>query len=169
MSRTFALIFAVILVACVSVAPASAVPLQPPPPGGPGGPGGPGHGGPGFGPRGLPPELLDDIEATESQRTQIAAIFESSRGETKPLMEAVRDAHETFRAAVEAATPDPTTVGTAAIALREAETKMRAAHEAVMEKVKAVLTPAQRTRLETLRAQHGPRGHRPGSEGPREH
>ena len=62
MTRTFALIPAVLLIACASVAGAIAMPQ--PPDGGPDGRGGPG--GPGFH-HGLPPRLLDDIQEREKK------------------------------------------------------------------------------------------------------
>jgi Spy/CpxP family protein refolding chaperone len=102
--------------------------------------------GPGFGPdAGMWAERL---HLSEEQRAQIEALWENDRQATRPLFEAARETHEAFREALEAPNPDPTAVGQAALAMRAADRKVRAAREAGLEAIKAILTPEQRERLE---------------------
>jgi Spy/CpxP family protein refolding chaperone len=118
--------------------------------------------GPGFG-RG--PGPLARLGLSAEQRAQLDALQEKQREASRPLFEAAREAHEAFREALEAADPDPLTVGQAALAMHAAEQKARAAHEAAFEALKAILTPEQRAKLEQAREhgfgpRRGPGGHR---------
>jgi len=110
------------------------------------GPGGPGPG------RG---RLAEELGLGDEQKAQLEAI--------QPLMEAARQAHEAFRSALESENPEATAVGQAALAMKAAERKVRAARDAAFEEMKDVLTPEQREKLEQARQ----RGPRPGRRGPR--
>lgn len=135
-------------------------PDGPPPHRGHFGPGfGHGPGGPGFG-----PGFADELGLTGEQKAQIDALRARQRESTKPLLDAARQAHDAFRNALEADSPDATTVGQAAIAMHAAEKKLEAAHRAAFDEMKAILTPEQRTRLEQMKdrgPRHGPREPRP--------
>jgi Spy/CpxP family protein refolding chaperone len=140
--------------------------LQAQPPGAPRhgrelGPGGPG--GPGFGPR-----LAEELGLSDEQKAQLEAMFGKQREALRPLMENARQAHEAFQAALDAENADATAIGQAALAMKAAEGKLRAAHDAAFEELKAILTPEQAAKLEQERAQHkgpGPGGF--GRRGPR--
>ena len=135
-----------------------------PPPGrefGPGHPGGPG--GPGFGPR-----LAEELGLSDEQKAQLDALRAKQRETLRPLMESARQAHEAFQAALDADGAEAAAVGQAALAMKAAEKKLRAAHDAAFEELKAILTPEQAAKLEQARAQHkgpGPGGF--GRRGPR--
>ena len=125
------------------------------------GPGGPG--GPGFGPR-----LAEDLGLSDDQKAQLEALRGKQREALRPLMESARQAHETFQTALDAESADATAIGQAALAMKAAEKKLRAAHDAAFEEMKAILTPEQAAKLEQARAQHkgpGPGGF--GRGGPR--
>ena len=122
-------------------------------PGRPGGPGGPGLG-----------RLAEELGLSDEQKTQIEALRAKERESSRPLMEAARQAHEAFRAALEAEGADAATVGQAALAMNAAEKKVRAAHEAAFEEMKSLLTPEQRQKLEEAHRngpRRGPGGPRP--------
>ena len=117
------------------------------------GPGGPHRWG--FGPGGR--DFAERLGLSEEQQAQIKAIHEKNRESMKPLFEKARQAHEAFRQALETPNADAATVGRAALAMHAAEKQVRAAHQAVFEQVKSVLTPEQLAKLEKDRARrHGP-------------
>ncbi|MBK5254555.1 MAG: Spy/CpxP family protein refolding chaperone [Vicinamibacteria bacterium] len=121
-------------------------------PGGPGfGPGGPdGPGGPRAG------MIARELGLSEDQKAQWKAIHEKEREATEPLLESVREAKEAFDKALASDSADATTVGQAAIAMREAHRKVEASHRATFEAVKAILTPEQLAKLDAME-QRGPR------------
>ena len=125
---------------------------------GPGGPGKPG--GPGFGPR-----LAEELGLSDDQKAQLEALRGKQRETLRPLMESARQAHEAFQTALDADNPDAAAVGQAALAMKAAEKKLRAAHDAAFEEMKAILTPEQAAKLEQARAQ--PKGPGPGGNGRR--
>lgn len=107
---------------------------------------GPGPGGPGFLPlegRGLD-RFLDQVKATDAQRTQIKALAKSAQADLKPLHEANRGVHEQTLALL----GQPQVDTAAAESLRE---QSLASHDAVSKRtlqlvldVSKVLTPEQR-------------------------
>jgi Spy/CpxP family protein refolding chaperone len=141
-----------------------AVQAQEPPGPRHGGEFGPGRpGGPGFG-----PHLADELELSDDQKAQLEALRGKQREALQPLLESARQTREGFRAALDAEGADATAIGQAALAMKAAEKKLRAAHDAAFEEMKAILTPEQVAKLEQARAQHkgpGPRGF--GRRGPR--
>jgi periplasmic protein CpxP/Spy len=104
-----------------------------------------GPGGPGMG-----PHFAEALGLSEEQKTQMEALRSTQRETMKPLFESARAAHEAFRTALDAEGADAATVGRAALAMKAAETKLRAAHEAAREEMKALLTPEQRDKLDKL-------------------
>jgi Spy/CpxP family protein refolding chaperone len=125
------------------------------------GPGGPG--GPGFGPR-----LAEELGLSEDQTAQLEALRGKQRETLRPLMESARQAHETFQTVLDADNADAAAIGQAALAMKAAEKKLRAAHDAAFEEMKAILTPEQAAKLEQARAQHkGPGPGGLGRRGPR--
>ncbi|HEU0108189.1 MAG TPA: Spy/CpxP family protein refolding chaperone [Vicinamibacteria bacterium] len=132
------------------------------------GPGAPPHDrafGPGFGHG----RLAEELSLSDEQKSQLEALRGRQQETLKPLAEAARQAHETFRSALEADGADAATVGQAALAMHAAEKKLRAAHDAAFEEMKAILTPEQRDKLEKMHeGRRGARGpHGPGGLGPR--
>jgi len=127
---------------------------------GPGRPGGPG--GPGFGPR-----LAEELGLSDDQKAQLDALRTKQRETLRPLMESARQAHEAFQAALDADNADAPTIGRAALAMKAAEKKLRAAHETAFEEMKAILTAEQVAKLDQVRAQHKGPGPGPGGFGGR--
>ncbi|MEO8502175.1 MAG: Spy/CpxP family protein refolding chaperone [Vicinamibacteria bacterium] len=115
----------------------------------PGGPGGPGFG-PG-GPGGPPIEMIaEHLGLNDDQKTQWKAIHQKARETGEPLMKAAGEAKEAFDKALEGENADPTAVGQAAIAMRNARKKIDAHHQATLDSVKAILTPEQLAKFEEM-------------------
>jgi Spy/CpxP family protein refolding chaperone len=121
--------------------------------------------GPGFGHG----RLAEELGLSDEQKSQLEALRRRQQETLKPLAETARQAHESFRSALEADGTDAATVGQAALAMHAAEKKLRAAHGAAFEEMKAILTPEQRDKLEKMhegrKGTRGPWG--PGGPGPR--
>jgi len=124
-------------------------------PGGPGGPGGPGMMGPGamggHGPagmfEGMLTRLLDRVNATPEQRTQIQQILQANAGE----MRAQHEAGRALREQALALFAQPTVDAAALEALRQKQLAMHDAASkrmtAAMLEVSRVLTPEQRKQM----------------------
>jgi Spy/CpxP family protein refolding chaperone len=130
-----------------------------PAPGGPGGPGGPGMGGPGGGPGMMSgrriDHMLDGLNATEAQRTQIKQIMQAAATDMKAQREAGRALHE--RAAQIFAAP--TVDAAAAESVRQQMVQQhdqgsRRMLQAMLDAAK-VLSPEQRAKLAERMKQRG--------------
>ena len=108
-----------------------------------------GPGGPGFG-----PHLAEELGLSDDQKAQLEALRGKQHEELRPLMESARQAHEAFQTALDGDNADAAAIGQAALAMKAAEKKLRAAHDAAFEELKAILTPEQAAKLEQARAQH---------------
>lgn len=116
----------------------------------------------GGGPGGPPPleRMMERLGLSEDQKAAVHAVVEKDQDTMRPLGDAARQAHEAFQKALDAEPADATTVGQLALAMNAAQKKFDAARKAEMEKIKAILTPDQRERLEQA-LQRGP-GRGPG-------
>ena len=119
-----------------------------------------------FGPGFAHGRLAAELGLSDEQKSQLEALRSRQQETLKPLAETARQAHETFRSALEADGADAATVGQAALAMHAAEKRLRAAHDAAFEEMKAILTPEQRDKLAKMHeGRRGPRGpHGPGGE-----
>jgi protein CpxP len=144
-------------------------------PGGPGfGPGG-GPGGPGGPPMGPPMGMIaEHLGLTDDQKAQWKEIHEKARESGEPLLKAAGAAKEAFDKALEAENADASTVGQAAIAMRNAHRAVGAHHKATFDAVKAILTPEQLAKFEEMEKHRGPGpngfgpgGHQGGPQGGR--
>ena len=127
------------------------------------GPRGPreGEGGPGFGPPiGM---LAERLGLSDDQKAQIKALREKSQEANEPLFDAARKARQALDKALEADSPDVTTIGQLALAMHAAQKKVDAAQRAAFEEMKSILTPEQLEKLE-----QGPRGFGPGQRRPQQ-
>jgi Spy/CpxP family protein refolding chaperone len=105
---------------------------------------------------------------SEDQKAQWKSMQEKSRVSVKPLIESARQAHETFRNALEAPNPDALAVGQAALAAHAAEKSLHEAQQAAFEELKSILTPEQKEKLEEGRGRgFGPPRGRDGGPRPR--
>jgi Spy/CpxP family protein refolding chaperone len=99
-------------------------------------------------------QTYDQLNLSDAQRTQIKQLTRQDFTQAKPQMQALRQARQAF----ESATPGTADYQTAAGNLAEAEAdaaRTRTANRANLRaQIYQVLTPAQRTQLASLRAEH---------------
>jgi Spy/CpxP family protein refolding chaperone len=115
--------------------------------GGRGGPGGP------IGALGLPPMVAERLNLTDAQKQQITSIVESRRDEVRTLADRGRTAREALEEAVTARTFDEATVRSRSAELAAVEVDMAVTRARIFAEVVQILTPEQRTQLDTLRAE----------------
>ena len=96
---------------------------------------------------------LGQLDLTEEQRSQIRGIMQQHREEFRALRQRVQAARRALDAAVTAPTLDEGAVRAAAAARGEVETDAALTRARVHAEVWQVLTPEQRAKAETLRAQ----------------
>ena len=75
----------------------------------------------------------------------------------QPLAASARETRQQLKAALQATTPDPATVGKLAISLHATREQIRAARAAEREKFVALLTPEQKAKLDALQKLRGRR------------
>lgn len=97
--------------------------------------------------------MLDQLDLTASQRTNIRKLMQQDRAAAGPERQALMDKRKAFASA----TPGTNDYNTATSALAKAESQAAEArvtrHANLRAKIYAELTPAQRTKLASLRAQ----------------
>ncbi len=96
--------------------------------------------------------LAEFLGLTDQQKADWRALHEQRREQMKPAMEEGRTLRKRLREAVEAASPDPKTVGETTLALEAHHKKMRAEREAFRQKLEATLDPAQKEKLKAFEA-----------------
>ena len=99
-----------------------------------------------------PPRLNEFLNLTAAQETQIDALHESMRATIDPLFEQKRAAEEQLRALAESANPDPTAVGKQFLAMHAIDQQIKSAHDAMEQKVAALLTSDQKLKFEAFNA-----------------
>jgi len=106
-----------------------------------------------MGPGGPPPPRLNEfLNLTSAQETAIDALHESMRTTIDPLFEQKRAAEEQLRALADSASPDPATVGRQFLAVRAIDQQIRSAHDAMEQKVAALLTADQKVKFDAFNA-----------------
>jgi len=96
--------------------------------------------------------LAEYLGLTDQQKAEWSALHEQRREQMQPMREEGLALRKKLREAVEAASPDPTAVGQATLALEAHHRKMRAEREAFQQKLEGVLDPAQREKLKAFEA-----------------
>lgn len=113
-----------------------------------------GHAGHGHHGMAMGGHMYDQLNLSDAQRTQIKQLTQQNFAQAKPQMQALRQARDAF----ESAAPGTAGYQTAASNLAEAEAdaaRTRTTNRANLRaQVYQVLTPAQRTQLASLRAEH---------------
>ena len=142
--------------------------------------GGP-DGGPGFGRFGGPGGrgggplgalgVINRLNLTDDQRSQVRQLMESRQEETRTLAERVRSAHDALQQAVTASSFDEGTIRARSADVASAEADMAVARGRLHADVLQLLTAEQRTQLNQLQAQmkerRGERGRPRGDTAPR--
>ena len=114
--------------------------------------------------------LAEYLGLTGQQQASWRALREQRREEMAPLVEEGKTLRARLREAIRTASPDPTAVGEATLALEAHRRKVRARHEAFQGKLESLLSPEQKEKLEAFEAarrtlgegRDGRRGLRPG-------
>ena len=88
---------------------------------------------------------LEVVDLSEGQKEQIRSIFSSSQLQT--LRQELRTDQEALRDAVQAAQPDPCTVGAAMLKVAADEKAIDAENARLRTKIEAVLTPDQKLKF----------------------
>ncbi len=116
----------------------------PPPPGGPGGPGG------------FSPRLLEQLNLTDDQKTQISALLDTNRTDNQAIHEELMQAREALHTAAESSTYDESVVMAQAVIVGQAMTELTVNQTRTEWDIYQLLTAEQRTKLAGLRKQMGP-------------
>ena len=99
-----------------------------------------------------PPRLNEFLNLTSAQETQIDALHDSMRTTIDPLFEQKRAAEEQWRALADTASPDPTAIGKQFLAVRAIDLQIKSAHDAMEQKVAALLTADQKVKFDAFNA-----------------
>ena len=92
------------------------------------------------------------LNLTPDQVKTTQDLFKELKAKVEPLRQAQQGLRQTFYTDLEAANPNPCTVGQDAIALHQNEEAIKAAFEDFDKKFSAILTPEQLTKYEALKA-----------------
>lgn len=125
--------------------------------------GAPGRGGDfGFG-GGIPPQILNRLNLTDAQRTQISTLESDARTASQTYFETIRTADEQLRALTTSGTFDETQARQILATKTQAQIELEIIHLRGEAAIYNLLTAEQRTLLAQLRQQHFdfPRGGRP--------
>jgi Spy/CpxP family protein refolding chaperone len=91
------------------------------------------------------------LKLTPEQVATTQNLFKDLQATVKPLREARPALYQAFYHELEAASPNPCTVGAAAIALHDNAEKIKDAFEVFDQKFSAILTPEQLAKYEALK------------------
>ena len=108
----------------------------------------------GAGPGDRGDRMTEYLGLSPEQQASFKTLRAEQHKQTKPLHAEGRQLHEALRTLMEQESPDATAVGTAMLALKQHQAKMKALHAAFEAKLKAMLTP--RAEAEVRRFQGGP-------------
>ena len=114
---------------------------------------------PGFGPgrsgmmRRMGPSLLEQLQVSSDQRSQIQSIFTDGRETIRPLIQQLREKHAALQEAARDQPFDETLVRSQAQEIADVQARLIVARAQLKNQVLAVLTDEQQARLSELRAQ----------------
>lgn len=117
--------------------------------------------------RGMNPErMFEGLDLTEAQRTQLRGMADEHRAAVGPLRDRMRAAQQTLDSAKPGDPDYDTKTAEARKTLQETRGQMRTEMEKFRSRTDAVLTPEQRTQVETRRSEMRDRmGERRGERG----
>lgn len=116
---------------------------------------------PGFGPgrsgmmmmRRMGPSLLEQLQVSSDQQSQIQSIFTDGRETLRPLIQQLREKHAALQEAARGQPFDETLVRSQAQEIADVQARLIVARAQLKNQVLAVLTDEQQARLSELRAQ----------------
>ena len=111
--------------------------------------------------------MAEYLGLSAEQRASLEAMRDEHHKQTEPLRAEGHELHEALRTLMDQDNPDPTALGTAMLAVKQHDARMKASHEAFEAKLKAKLTPEQKQKFEAFKAARevGPRRGGPGGPG----
>jgi Spy/CpxP family protein refolding chaperone len=112
-----------------------------------------------MGPHGGPPPndraIAQFLGLTSDQQTQIDALHQSLRTTIDPLFEQKRAEDEKLHSMIESTTPDATAIGKQVLAVHAIDEQIKAAHDAMDQKIESLLNADQKLKFEAfLAARH---------------
>jgi Spy/CpxP family protein refolding chaperone len=110
--------------------------------------------------------LKNALGLTDAQVTAIQNLEQTERSRVQTLMTDVRQKRQALDALLNTASPNPTDVGNAAIALHAAEARLTPERDNFVTQLKTLLTGDQQQKLDTLLTANGGRLPLPGFGGP---
>jgi len=114
---------------------------------------------PGFGPgrsgmmRRMGPSLLEQLQVSGDQRSQIQNLFTDGRETIRPLIQQLREKHAALKEAAQSQPFDETLVRSQAQEIADVQARLIVARAQLKNQVLALLTEEQQARLSELRAQ----------------
>ena len=109
--------------------------------------------------------MTEYLGLSAEQQASFRALRDEQHKQTEPLRAEGRELHEALRTLMDQDNPDPTALGTAMLAVKQHDAKMKASHEAFEAKLEAKLTPEQKQKFETFKAAREVRPRRRGPGG----
>lgn len=117
------------------------------------------------GPGGRPPgdaALVNYLQLTTDQKSAWDAAHKDFGGSVQPLFDKQRAAHQQLDTALQSKSTDPCSLGTQLLAIHAIGDQIKAAHDALDQKLDSILTADQKARYEAFQAaraaQPGPGG-----------
>ena len=109
------------------------------------------------GPRGGGPlaSLKNGLGLTDAQVTAITTVIQTEQTRMQAIRTEINQKRQALNTLLSAATPDPTTVGNAAISAHTSEAKIKAEDIYLISQIKQQLTGDQQQKLDTLIAANG--------------
>ncbi|PYS01483.1 MAG: hypothetical protein DMG15_14345 [Acidobacteria bacterium] len=102
--------------------------------------------------------LKDALGLTDAQVTAIQTLSQTEKTRVQAIMTDIHQKRQTLEALLNAASPNPTDVGNAAIALHAAQSKIQGERDYFISELKKLLTGEQQQKLDTILAANGGRG-----------
>jgi protein CpxP len=102
--------------------------------------------------------MAEKLNLSEGQKIQLEQMHENFRAQSEPLWTAMRQTKTELKAAKEAG--DTARVEALRATLTTQKEQMKAQRQAQHEQMLTILTPEQRTQLETMRSERGHKKHR---------
>jgi Spy/CpxP family protein refolding chaperone len=100
------------------------------------------------------------LDLTDDQKASVKALMEEQRKAAEPLWQQHRELRQQIRQQLDSGNPDPATVGRLTIQASGVGKQLREARAQAKERLSALLTAEQKTRLDALQKARGWRGHR---------
>jgi Spy/CpxP family protein refolding chaperone len=111
---------------------------------------------PGFGPGGLHPRLLERLNLTDGQKTQIQALHEKARTDAEAYVEKLRAADDELRALIESGSFNETQARQILATKSQIQIELEIIHLRTEAAVLNILTAEQKAQLEQLKKERRP-------------